>query len=155
MLNAFRHQRLLRIALGGENEIPVSAQRLSASKVTAPATVSASAPQLSGAQRLSASKVTAPRGLSTLIECAQVLNAFRHQRLLRRSASARRRYRLGAQRLSASKVTALYYLQSSCGSQSGAQRLSASKVTALDIASDHVDVTSVLNAFRHQRLLRG
>ena len=83
VLNAFRHQRLLhahdyprRFAIVG------SAQRLSASKITARTSTSKRTAKLLGAQRLSASKITALPPPCRKPSSLLVLNAFRHQRLL-------------------------------------------------------------------------
>ena len=133
MLNAFRHQRFLRFLLMLLDLLNTrSAQRLSASKVSALSGRRRNSTVLERAQRLSASKVSAlaaaaPREVSragcstpfgikgfcaesaqnTLLGISTVLNAFRHQRFLR-----------------------------------------------LGIRSGLKDHGNVLNAFRHQRFLR-
>jgi len=82
VLNAFRHQRSLHVRAAVELRPHRSAQRLSASEVSA----RASRRHLTGcgpcAQRLSASEVSARDSSPQAPTPPRVLNAFRHQRSL-------------------------------------------------------------------------
>ena len=113
----------------------LGAQRLSASKIPAAAVAIAWSP-LRGqecAQRLSASKIPADRLGARIADNAKylVLNAFRHQRFLRRLENNLARARR--------EVLNAFRHQRFLRPRAGCKRVPA---------------TSVLNAFRHQRFLR-
>ena len=205
MLNAFRHQRLLRP--DARLRPPRSsncAQRLSASKVTAQALAIQPChylPQCSTpfgikgyCARIAHRKdLTDPVSCSTpfgikgycafrsLTHCVRdplvlnafrhqrllrhtanrlgplaelVLNAFRHQRLLRRAWPAHRATLRCAQRLSASKVTAHYQPHPVTGSKVCSTPFGIKGYCAGVRARPYCNGSAVLNAFRHQRLLR-
>ena len=131
------------------------AQRLSASKVTARRSVLARSTKSKGAQRLSASKVTAPRRRQHEGSAMTVLNAFRHQRLLRASVSVDCPNRtecstpFGIKGYCAGGNNQLQQLYFKCSTPFGIKGYCARRNRNRNPQDGRV-----LNAFRHQRLLR-
>ena len=130
VLNAFRHQRSVRIMAIAASFVLYCAQRLSASKISSGTVRYPARNGVICAQRLSASKISSVNHWGNGPLSAYVLNAFRHQRSVRKATLAAARKDMCAQRLSASKI--------SSGNEHQSDRQQA----------------DVLNAFRHQRSVR-